>query len=191
MLNIALKEWSVVCDLMLEGRLAILLRKGGIAESGGPGVFVLEHPRFVLFPSWAHQQPHMIKAAFRDRVERFESEPPQITFRALAAVEKIWPVTDREKFDQLEDLHCWSDPQIDMRFQYRPLRPLVLLAVRVYRLERPKAIRNCPEYGGCRSWVELHEGDEVEDQGAEPVLDGGRFVRIVERIDDALGSSDQ
>ena len=45
MLDIALKEWAVVCNLLLEGRLAVLLRKGGIAETGGAGVFELEHTR--------------------------------------------------------------------------------------------------------------------------------------------------
>jgi hypothetical protein len=55
MIGVGLKEWAIVCDLLLEGKLAIMLRKGGIHESGGPGVFELEYPRCALFRSWAHQ----------------------------------------------------------------------------------------------------------------------------------------
>src|SRR5690606_1462050 len=116
MLSIALKEWSIVCDLLLEGSLAILSRKGGIHESGGPGVFELEHPRFVLFPSWAHQRPGMMKPPYRDRVNVLTAEPQRLTFHGLGEVSHIWHVPSRGAFDQLDDLHCWTREQIDMRF---------------------------------------------------------------------------
>src|SRR5688572_15413116 len=130
MLDVALKEWSVVCDLLMEGRLAILPRKGGIHEDAGPGAFRLEHPRFALFPSWAHQRPAMIKPEHRERVEVIE-EPAEITFRAVAEAARIWEVPGRAAFDRLDDLHCWTEQQIDMRFDYKPDRPLYLVAVRV------------------------------------------------------------
>lgn len=181
-LDIALKEWAVVCDLLLEGGLAVLLRKGGIAETGGPGVFDLEHGRFALFPSWAHQKPEMIKPQFRGRVETL-AEPAQLTMRAVGVVSKIWQVKSRAAFDTLDDLHCWTAAQIDMRFSYKPERPLYLMAVRCYRLASPKTIDYRAAYAGCKSWVPLARGDEVDDQGAKPVFDDSTFGQIVARID--------
>lgn len=185
MLHVALKEWSVVCDLLMEGRLAILLRKGGIHEDRGPGEFRLEHDRFALFPSWAHQKPEMIKPPFRDRV-RVMQEPAEIPIGAMAAVGKIWQVPGRTAFDKLDDLHCWTRQQVDMRFDYKPDHPLYLVAVRCYPLAEPKNIPNHWSYGGCKSWVPLQERDVIDDAGARPVIGDEAFAAIIRRVDEAM-----
>ena len=187
MIRVALKEWSIVCDLLLEGQLSILLRKGGIHEEGGPGEFRLEHPRFALFPSWAHQKPEMIKLQLRDRV-RVLPEPAQVTFHAIADAARIWQVPSRTAFDQLDDLHCWSAAQIDMRFNYKPDKPLYLVAVRCHRLARPQTIDNDWSYGGCKSWVPLKESDAVDDSGATPALSDAQFDALIHRIDESIRS---
>ena len=184
MLNIALKEWAVVTDLMREGTLSLLLRKGGIHERGG--VFTLEHDRFALFPAWMHQRAEGLKPAWADRVTAFGEEPEEVTFTAMGEQARVWQITSREAFDQLDDLHVWAKPQIDMRFNYKPERPLYLLAVRVYALAQPKAVVNHWKYKGCRSWVELLPGDEVDERGAQPVVDDASFARLLERVDAAL-----
>jgi hypothetical protein len=186
MLDIALKEWAIVCDLLLEGKLTILLRKGGIHESGGPGVFELEHPRFLLFPSWAHQKPEMTKPEYRERTQVL-AEPPTITFRGVGEVARIWQVRERAALDSLQDLHCWTPAQIDMRFNYKPQNPLYLMAVRARRLAEPKTVRNTNAYGGCKSWVPLGPGDAVDDAGAVPVVDERAFAGIVGRVEATLG----
>ena len=187
-LDIALKEWAAVCDLLASGELAILLRKGGIEESAGPGRFELIHDRFALWPAWEHQDPERIKPAFRDRVQVYDREPDELSLQAIGVVssDTIWPVPSRAAFDQLEDLHCWTTPQIDMRFNYKPDRPLYLMAVRAYRLPAPKRVPNRADYAGCRSWVPLEQEDEVEVTGAEPALDDEAFKRIVQRINDTF-----
>ena len=92
MLNIALKEWAIICDLLLEGRLALLLRKGGIREANGPGEFELEQPRFLLFPSWMHQRPEMIEPGVPWAGEgAVGQEPPRRSpSGGLGEVTKIW-----------------------------------------------------------------------------------------------------
>ena len=48
---VAFKEWAGVCDALLQGRQAIIIRKGGISEGPGPGVFVpvgASNPRGVV-----------------------------------------------------------------------------------------------------------------------------------------------
>ena len=189
MLDVALKEWAVVCDLMLEGRLALLLRKGGIHEWSGPGRFELEHDRFALYPSWAHQKPDMLKPPLRQRVEVLD-EPDEITFRGIGEVTRVWQVTDRAVLTSggsLDDLHPWSAAHIDMRFNYKPDRPLYLLAVRVSALREPKTVPNQVDYAGCKSWVPLRPGDEVDDTDAQPTLTDAAFDLIVAAVNAAFG----
>ena len=185
MLKIALKEWSIVCDLLLSGELALLLRKGGIHEDEGPGEFRLTHPRFALFPAWEHQKPHMIKPAYRDRVEALE-EPADVPIRGIGQAIKIWEVPDRAAFDLLDDLHPWAEPQIDMRFNYKPDHPLYLVAVRAARLPEPVVVPNTWEYGGCKSWVPLRDEDVIDDSQAMPALDDEAFARVISRVDEAF-----
>lgn len=186
-LNVALKEWAIVCDLLLEGKLALLLRKGGIEEKGGPGEFELEHPRFLLYPSWAHQRPEMIKPEHRDRVQVL-AEPAEVPFTGMGEAVRIWEVPNRAAFDKLENLHCWTKPQIDMRFLYRPDRPLYLVAVRALRLARPRTVANLPQYAGCKSWVPLQPADAVDVSGATPALADDKLAAIQRQVDDAFGS---
>jgi len=181
-LNVALKEWSIVCDLLGEGRLALLLRKGGIHEDQGAGVFRLEHPRFAFFPSWAHQKPTSIKPEHRDRVEVLD-EPAEIPLSVIGEASKIWEVPSREAFEQLDDLHCWTAEHLDMRFNYKPDRPLYLLAVRAATLPAPHVIPNTWEYGGCKSWVPLADEHAVDTAAATPALPDDAFNAILDRVD--------
>lgn len=181
MLNIALKEWKIVCDLLAEGSLKLLLRKGGIHEDRGPGRFEMEHSRFLLFPSWLHQKPHMIKEDLRDRVECLD-EPEQVTLTAWAETAAIWEVPSRPALEQLDDLHCWTAAQLDMRFGYRPENPLFLVALRVYRLDTPTTIDNLFEYGGCRSWIPLQAHHQIDPTHSTPALDPYKLNTIITRI---------
>ncbi|MCC7145058.1 MAG: DUF1802 family protein [Phycisphaeraceae bacterium] len=186
MLNVALKEWAVICDLLLEGSYGLLLRKGGIHEPSGPGRFELEYPRFALFPSWAHQQPAMIKPPLQPRVQIL-AEPPSITFHAVAEAAGIWSLPNRACLEPLDDLHPYSPQQVDMRFNYKPDRPLFLLALRVFRLAKPQTIPNIQAYGGCRSWVPLAKEHTVDDAGATPVLTDKALADILARVQQAVG----
>lgn len=185
MLYVGLKEWKIVCDLLHEGRLALLLRKGGIHEDRGPGRFEMDHTRFLLFPSWLHQKPEMIKPEHRHRVEQLD-EPAEVTIDAYGETSRIWEVPSRSAFDQLDHLHCWTEPQIDMRFNYRPENPLYLVAVRIYQLETPATIENLVEYGGCKSWVPLRSEHHIDPEGAISVIDNLSFDRIIAEVDAAF-----
>jgi hypothetical protein len=185
-LDVALKEWAVVWELVLEGRFALLLRKGGIHEVDGPGCFEPEHERFALWPSWEHQKPEGIKPALRERVRVLE-EPDRVPLRGWAEVQRIWRVPSREAFDRLDALHPWSEAQIDMRFRYKPERPLYLVAVRADPFPGPRAVDNHPDYQGCRSWVPLRQEDRIEAQRDSPAMSEAAFERVVAEADAALG----
>lgn len=186
MLDIALKEWAIVCELLLAGRQTILLRKGGIHEDEGPGRFVLEHERFLLFPSWLHQKPDMMKPAHRAAMTTFGKEPAALPLTGLGQVRYIGKVTARSQLDALDDLHGWSSAQIDMRWNYKPQNPLYVMVVEAARLAQPKTIPMTAAYGGCKSWVPLSPADAVDDAGAQPVLVPAELVQIVERCRQVL-----
>lgn len=189
MLDTALKEWSIICDRLLAGDQAILLRKGGIQETEGPGRFQLAAPRFALFPAWLHQQPDRIKPKWRDQVQILTAEPAQITIRGLGEVARLWQVPARESLDALDDLHCWTAEQLELRWNYKPHQPLYLFAVRAYRLAHPKTIANNPTYAGCKSWVELEPADAVNDRDATAVLNDSAFAEISMQIEAIMHQS--
>ena len=170
-LNVALKEWAAVCSALEEGRQIILLRKGGILEAIGG--FELEHPQFFLFPTYLHQNAQMLKEAERKRLVVLKEEPAEIVLSSAASVSDIIRLRDRAQMDRLDAEHIWTTPLIDMRFGYRPQNPLYLLILRVYRLAKPIAIQNTPEYAGCKSWVPLT--GELATSGAAAVLNDGDF----------------
>lgn len=186
----ALKEWTVVCDLLAAGEIALLPRKGGIREWGGPGVFELEHREFFLFPTLEHEKLDRIKPDFLAKTGRRVGEPPRsdatLALTAYATAEKILRVPSRAAFDRLDDLHPWLPAAIDMRFDYKPENPLYLVALRVHRLRAPLTIPHRAEYRGCRSWVPLEPGDRPDTAGAVPAMSDEKFATVLARLDAAF-----
>jgi len=194
-LDIALKEWAGVVELMLAGRACLLLRKGGVHEEAGPGRFHLEHDRFALWPAWEHERLDWIKPGWHTpaaekraekRCQEPFSEPDPVPVASWAEVVKIWQVPSRAAFDRLDDLHPWAKPQIDMRFNYKPDRPLYLLALRPWRLPAPAMIPNQPRYAGCRSWIDLDPSDAIHTGGSEPAICDADVSAIITRVDQAF-----
>lgn len=191
-LDIALKEWAIVCDLLAAGKCCLLLRKGGIHEQGGPGRFALSYDRFLMFPAWEHERLDWIKKDWLApevdlKVDEPEKrEPSQITFKCWAEAARVWEIPSRSAFDRLSDLHPWATPQIDMRFNYKPERPLYLLALRVYRLGVPAVVPNRDAFAGCVSWVPLPPGDAVDVGASRPAIPDGAFESILSRVDRAF-----
>src|SRR4051812_7231547 len=141
MLRIAFKEWAVICRALAEGRQALILRKGGIAEAGGQ--FRPEHDRFLLYPSHFHEQQQAgIKPELTPLLEAAEAERPApgiIRFTHFATVSATFRVTALEQALALDGLHGWAADTVHQRFNYR--KPgLYVFAVRVYRLPQPMEV---------------------------------------------------
>jgi hypothetical protein len=171
-LNVALKEWASVCAALEAGRQIILLRKGGILEAIGG--FELEHPQFLLFPTYLHQKAQLLKPEWRDHVEQPTEEPAEIQLSLAALVSDIVKVDSRQQAAAIAAQHVWAEALIDMRFNYRPKNPLYLLLVRAYRLPRAATIVTTPEYAGCKSWVPLEQ--EIATSGATPILSDADYA---------------
>lgn len=198
-LEVALKEWAIVCDFLAAGRCCLLLRKGGIHEAGGPGRFALQHDRFLMFPAWEHERLDWIKPSWLPGDDALQvdepelAEPSRVVFDCWAEAARIWEVPSRDAFDRLEDLHPWGKPQIDMRFDYKPDRPLYLLALRAYRLAQPVSVPNADAFAGCVSWVPLDDVEAggvdggVEVEGSRPAMTDEVFGGVCDRVDAAFG----
>lgn len=170
-LNVGLKEWSILCDALSTGRQLLLLRKGGIYEAAGE--FEIEHPQFLLFPTYLHQNLESLKPEAHPDFKPHTAEPDQIEISLAATVTDILQLQSRQQMDDLDDQHIWLPPLIDMRFNYRPKNPLYLLILRTYRLPAPVAIPNTPTYAGCKSWVPLES--PIPTTGATPIQDDTTF----------------
>jgi hypothetical protein len=183
-LQVALKEWAVVCQALASGRQIILLRKGGIQEAAGG--FELEHPQFLLFPTYLHQNAQMLKPDAAKDVQPQTEEPATITLSQAGEVTDIVRLHSRAQMQAIDAEHIWADPLIDMRFNYRPWNPLYLLLVRVYRLREAVQIENTPAYAGCKSWVPLEK--PVSCDGALAALDESRYAAQRRAILQRIGS---
>jgi hypothetical protein len=179
-LEIAFKEWAVICRALAEGRQALILRKGGIAESGGE--FRVEHGRFWLYPTFVHQQRDGIKPAALPLLEDVEAQrPPEGVLRLthFAEVAGVYHVADLDALLALDDCHLWSEATVRARFAYR--QPgLFVLPVRVFAVPQAHELPETPAYAGCRSWVELEQ--ELATDGATPVHDDAAFQTALDRL---------
>ncbi len=180
-LQVALKEWDIVCRALGTGRQMILLRKGGISESIGG--FEIEHRKFLLFPTFLHQNLAMLKPAEQAKMVSHSAEPDEILIQFVAEIVDILQLQSREQIDRLDKEHIWAPPLIDMRFNYKPKNPLYLLTVRAYKLASPVTLRNTPAYAGCKSWVPLENEVAID---ATPVMSDAAFedrrTEILDRL---------
>ena len=70
----AFKEWAVIGEALAEGKQALILRKGGVAEQGGD--FAVEHTRFWLFPTYLHEKPEALKPEALPLLQAVEADRP-------------------------------------------------------------------------------------------------------------------
>ena len=180
--DVALKEWQVVCDALASGEQSILLRKGGIQE--GPGGFSIEHRRFALLPTRLHQKTEMLKPAFQSRIDGGDVEPPTFRLTHAAEISDIFTVPSRRSLDALNDLHVWDEPYLEMRWNYRPERPLYLMVVRAFALMEPFELTNNYEVAGCRSWVPLKSPLSLGEPVRADTEHAGTLGRVVSALRD-------
>jgi hypothetical protein len=177
----AFKEWAVICRALAEGRQALILRKGGIAETDNG--FRLEQPLFWLLPTYFHEQRAAIKPEAMPLLEKAEAERPAAGTVRLSHFAKLggaYLVHELTPVLMLDHLHLWSEDTVRARFVYR--QPgLFVLPVRVYRLPHVVELPDRPDYAGCRSWVEL-ENDLPTDHRI-PVLEEDAFRVLLRSLD--------
>jgi hypothetical protein len=189
--DIALKEWAVVCDLLLDGEQVLLLRKGGIHEPRRG--FRIEHEVFLLYPNVEHQNAAQLRPELHPRLRHAPQAPRasgDVVLPGYCRVVDVHQVTGEAQARALQPLTCWTASFFEQRLAYKPERPLFAVTVRAYRLPRPATLPYDRLYGGCRSWVPLRQAvDEATLAPAVPALADGPFAARREAVRAALGAT--
>jgi hypothetical protein len=157
---LALKEWSIICKAMEEGKQTLLLRKGGILEYKKG--FEISQKLFLLYPTLEHQAAEYLQSNYLQEYElllkRNSSESVQDkvnTLRIIARIEAMQEFHDNELLSKLENYHIWNEKYVNMRMNYNPKKPMNALLLRIYKLSQPISIGVNPEWAGCKSWIDI------------------------------------
>ena len=186
--NPALKEWAAVNRALLEGRQVIDLRKGGIREEGHR--FRIRATRFWLYDSFEHQRPELLLPGASDLLDAaVAASPPAGTLRfdGWAEIVESAALTEPGQVEALDGLHIWTPDYAVQRFRWRPKAPLLVLVLRVHRLDDPIEVPARSEYASCTSWVPMLDlPPDPAVIASTPVLDATAFARRVEELHAAL-----
>lgn len=176
----ALKEWAVATDALERGETILLLRKGGIREEGKH--FRVAHDEVLLYPTYEHQQPHLLKPEYAAQVEPVPSgwHPETVRIGAFARITAIFQISERPAVEGLLPHHIWNEQFAAERFGWKPRFPLYVLLLRAYRLAQPRIIPYRAEYGGCKSWIDLDTPIDLANM--TPVLSDAEYAARVAAI---------
>lgn len=179
----ALKEWATACEALADGRQSLLVRKGGIDEKA----FALPADRFLLLPSYAHQQPELLKPEVRVTCRRqlteFDATQP-VMISHWVELAHVWEVADDAVLQALSPYHIWADSYAESRLRWRPKHPLLVLLARVHALPKPFPVPPEVDLGGCRSWFELPYREGLLT--GSPVVDDATFEAWLAQLDAAV-----
>ncbi|WP_138496293.1 DUF1802 family protein [Paenibacillus pinistramenti] len=188
---VALKEWASAIRALLEGNQIILLRKGGIREETRH--FETKSDSFYLYPTYEHQRRELLKPEVRHYLDESlqEAESPaagagQTAIKAWAEVADDLLVHSEEQLSRLYGFHMWTEYFAEERLRWKKSDPLHVLLLRVYRLNNPILVPSLPEYGGCKSWIELQSLAPPDSRDLTPVLSASEFAQKARVLHRAL-----
>jgi hypothetical protein len=179
------KEWAVIVDALMRGQQIIILRKGGLIE--GPGGFQIEHPEFLLFPTWFHQQRQSVLPQAQARFDEIARSMPgqdEVRLECFAEVAAWKRLDSLAAAGALRGLHVWREDVIAGRFDWGRDKHIHVMAVRVFRLDAPVELPMRQSYAGCKSWIEMAE--DIATADCRPVLDDAAFSAQLQCFNNAL-----
>ena len=152
----ALKEWATVITALENGDQTVLLRKGGILETASG--FKVEDKKFVLFPTYEHQDNSSLKSQFYRYLADVREQKPRDGFNRITSYAEVLAENDISSMDiieKLSDFHIWSESYMVERMNWMPQKPMTAIFLKVYKIS-PVEIPVLPDYHGCKSWIELN-----------------------------------
>jgi hypothetical protein len=185
MATTALKEWAVAVKALREGRQVLLVRKGGISEETRH--FRISAERFLLFPTYEHQRADLLQPAFQDDLASVLAEPrdpSHVSFDTYGELTDLFEITEPAQVEALAPFYCFSTQYAEERLRWKPRHPLLVMAVRAYRLAPPVVVPNGPELGGCKSWLSLDE--RVDPANLTAAIDDATYAARIAEVRDAL-----
>ena len=179
--QIALKEWAGVIHALDRGEQLVLIRKGGLVEASKG--FELLSDSFIFYPTFEHQTVNFLRPEFRGAFdEAMAHKPADGSLRLAVAGVAAWSAksTRADLVQRLRSFHLYNDQFATQRLKWQPDQPLVVTAVRAFRLPAPRVVPMRPAYAGCTSWVTLDEPIALD--GAAPVLEARVFEERLAQI---------
>ncbi len=184
----ALKEWAVAIEALGQGRLALIIRKGGIREENNR--FEVRFPEFLFFPSFEHQQSDLLRPEHAAELTDALAATPDddhLTFSHFAKVHSAFPVSELAELESLAPHHIWTQEYAEKRLRWRPRVALTAMVLRVYKLPEAKQVPVRAEYAGCKSWLPLL--DAVTIDVLEPAMSDAAFEAEAAAIDEAMATA--
>src|SRR5436190_15076761 len=164
MATTALKEWAVAVKALREGRQVLLVRKGGISEESRH--FKIVSDRFLFFPTYEHQRADLLQPEFQDDLTAVLAEPRDpatVRFDTFAELTDLFEIAEPAQVEALAPYYCFSTQYAEERLRWKPRHPLLVMAIRAYRLKQPLDVAARPEFGGCKSWLPLDADGAPDD----------------------------
>ena len=157
----SLKEWATVVKALENGNQTVILRKGGILETSSG--FNMESKKFLLFPTFEHQELSHIKPQFQDYLKNVKENIPKEGYNKLSSYAEVIEdveVSSDDKINELSPFHIWSDSYIVERINWMPEKPMRAVLLRVYKIPEFD-IPLKPEFQGCKSWIDINADTET------------------------------
>ena len=154
--HVAFKEWASIVLALEEGKQDLIFRKGGIAEDGRG--FEVEHDRFLLFPTYFHQQTTGLRDEFAPLLERaMRARPPEgkLVITSWIEMTRTFPIEREADLLPLAARHVYAPHVLLDRLAGRYGKTLHALEVKIHVLDRPLELPMLDIYAGCKSWVDL------------------------------------
>ena len=82
-----LKEWATVVKALEYGKQTVILRKGGILETASG--FRVESKKFLLFPTWEHQETKHVKPEYYDFLNDTLNQKPKQGYNKITSLAEI------------------------------------------------------------------------------------------------------
>jgi hypothetical protein len=186
--SLALKEWAAVVRALLAGEQILDLRKGGLREEERH--FDLRARRFWLYPTTEHQEPELLKPAYRRWADADTTSPPtldHVRIEGWAEVAGVAMISEPDVLAGLESKFIWTREYAETRLKWKSRQPLWVVALRAHRLVDPVEVPMRAEYVGCASWVDL-DGlpPDPASLPSEPALSDESFDARLKLCADAL-----
>jgi len=173
----SLKEWATVVSALEEGNQTVILRKGGILETTSG--FRIESKKFLLFPTYEHQESKHIKGNFQNYLDVIKSNSTKEGYNNIASYAEVLHESDvsKDKLNELSSFHIWSDSYIQERMNWMPEKPMKAIFLKIFKIPKFE-IPIKSEYQGCKSWIDIN----ADFQSGNSVLSEEKITILLEKF---------
>ena len=163
-----LKEWATVVKALEHGKQTVILRKGGILETASG--FMVESKKFLLFPTWEHQEIKHLKTQYHDFLNETLNHKPKDGYNIITSSAEVLDqrdISSNKIIDNLSSFHVSSHEYIKERINWMPEKPLKAIFLKVYTFPQIE-IPLQTDFEGCKSWIELNS---IQNSGQSVLTD--------------------